>query len=207
MRCVSTSRVALALVATAFALAGCGGIELSGWNMFDKSSDPYKVDPNKYPIEYKNELLKFLRTDLPDPTNIRGAFLTDPTLSQFGNAAKRESRSSTARRSTRSATRPRKNAARPSIARSRSSKLSSASTRGNRCHCEAPRRGDEAIQSVTCLPGLLRRFAPRNDDYYTSRTFLSGRLRTGLPVAAKMALSTAGVTTQMVGSPTPPQKS
>ena len=42
---------------------------------------------------------------------------------------------------------------------------------------------------------------------YTSRTFLSGRLRTGLPVAAKMALSTAGMTTQIVGSPTPPQNS
>jgi hypothetical protein len=42
---------------------------------------------------------------------------------------------------------------------------------------------------------------------YTSFTFLSGRLRIGLPVAAKMALSTAGATTQMVGSPTPPQKS
>jgi hypothetical protein len=42
---------------------------------------------------------------------------------------------------------------------------------------------------------------------YTSFTFLSGRLRIGLPVAAKMALSTAGATTQIVGSPTPPQKS
>jgi hypothetical protein len=42
---------------------------------------------------------------------------------------------------------------------------------------------------------------------YTSFTFLSGRLRTGLPVAAKIAFITAGVTTQMVGSPTPPQKS
>ena len=42
---------------------------------------------------------------------------------------------------------------------------------------------------------------------YTSFTFLSGRLRIGLPVAAKTALSTAGATTQIVGSPTPPQKS
>jgi hypothetical protein len=42
---------------------------------------------------------------------------------------------------------------------------------------------------------------------YTSFTFLSGRLRTGLPVAAKIAFITAGVTTQIVGSPTPPQKS
>jgi len=38
-------------------------------------------------------------------------------------------------------------------------------------------------------------------------TFLNGRLRTGLPVAAKIAFMTAGETTQMVGSPTPPQKS
>ena len=35
----------------------------------------------------------------------------------------------------------------------------------------------------------------------------SGSVRTGFPVAAKMALRTAGVTTQIVGSPTPPQKS
>ena len=42
---------------------------------------------------------------------------------------------------------------------------------------------------------------------YTSFTFFSGRLRTGLPVAAKIAFITAGATTQMVGSPTPPQKS
>ncbi len=42
---------------------------------------------------------------------------------------------------------------------------------------------------------------------YTSLTFFSGRLRTGRPVAAWMALSTAGAVTQMVGSPTPPQKS
>jgi hypothetical protein len=85
MNCVSTSRVAIVLVACAFALVGCGGVELSGWNVFDKSNDPYKVDPNKYPIEYKSELLKFLRTDLRDPSGVRSAFITDPTLTQFGN--------------------------------------------------------------------------------------------------------------------------
>lgn len=42
---------------------------------------------------------------------------------------------------------------------------------------------------------------------YTSFTFFSGSSRTGLPVAAWIALSTAGATTQIVGSPTPPQKS
>ena len=35
----------------------------------------------------------------------------------------------------------------------------------------------------------------------------SGNVRTGLPVAAKIAFSTDGAVTQIVGSPTPPQKS
>jgi hypothetical protein len=42
---------------------------------------------------------------------------------------------------------------------------------------------------------------------YTSFTFFSGNCRTGLPIAAWIAFITAGATTQMVGSPTPPQKS
>ena len=37
--------------------------------------------------------------------------------------------------------------------------------------------------------------------------FLIGSVRTGLPVAACMAFNTAGAVTQIVGSPTPPQKS
>ena len=37
-------------------------------------------------------------------------------------------------------------------------------------------------------------------------TPFSGTLRTRLPVAAKMAFSTAGAATAMVGSPMPPQK-
>jgi hypothetical protein len=86
MTFVSATRAAVVLIAgAAFALAGCGGVELSGWNVFDKSSDPFKIDPNKYPIQYKDELLKFLRVQLNDPTNIRGAFITDPTLMAFGN--------------------------------------------------------------------------------------------------------------------------
>jgi hypothetical protein len=60
--------------------------------------------------------------------------------------------------------------------------------------------GAPVARSARCTETLrLRR--------YTSFTFLSGRSRTGLPVAAKIAFITAGVTTQMVGSPTPPQKS
>jgi hypothetical protein len=56
-------------------------------------------------------------------------------------------------------------------------------------------------------PGDRTRVAGITASTYTSFTFFSGRLRTGLPVAAWIALSTAGATTQIVGSPTPPQKS
>ena len=72
-----------------------------------------------------------------------------------------------------------------------------------------PRRAAE-IASRSSPPGLPQaRPGARNDAYlcYVSFTFFSGRVRTGLPVAAWIALSTAGVVTQMVGSPTPPQKS
>ena len=43
--------------------------------------------------------------------------------------------------------------------------------------------------------------------FHTTFRFFSGRERTGFPVAAKIAFITAGAITQMVGSPTPPQKS
>jgi len=56
-------------------------------------------------------------------------------------------------------------------------------------------------------PPKVVKLPPAAAGRYTSLTFLSGRLRTGLPVAAKIALRTAGVTTEIVGSPTPPQKS
>src|SRR5262245_60912102 len=62
-------------------------------------------------------------------------------------------------------------------------------------------------QRALRLPGAPAELTALNRRRYTSFTFLSGRLRTGLPVAAKIAFITAGVTTQIVGSPTPPQKS
>jgi len=67
------------------------------------------------------------------------------------------------------------------------------------------RQGRVALQEASCV--ARDGHAPVPNPCYTSLTFFSGRLRTGFPVAAKIALSTAGVTTQMVGSPTPPQKS
>ena len=60
-------------------------------------------------------------------------------------------------------------------------------------------------QRALRLPGAPAEFTAARLRRYTSFTFLSGRLRTGLPVAAWIAFITAGVTTQIVGSPTPPQ--
>src|SRR5882724_8527400 len=62
-------------------------------------------------------------------------------------------------------------------------------------------------QQAPRLPGAPAEFASSRRCRYTSFAFLSGRLRTGFPVAAWIAFITAGVTTQIVGSPTPPQKS
>jgi hypothetical protein len=82
--------------------------------------------------------------------------------------------------------------------------------RGLGRHCER----SEAIQCrqevwIASSPptGLLAMTVVSRRPTYTSFTFFSGRLRTGLLVAAWMALSTDGITTQIVGSPTPPQKS
>jgi len=63
-----------------------------------------------------------------------------------------------------------------------------------------------AFKSPLRSPPAAERTVPHSNAYASFR-FFSGRLRTGLPVAAWIALSTAGATTQMVGSPTPPQKS
>lgn len=68
---------------------------------------------------------------------------------------------------------------------------------------------DEVCRVIACVrrPGGTIPNSGRLRHAYTSLTFFSGRLRTGLPVAAWIALSTAGDTTEMVGSPMPPQKS
>ena len=67
------------------------------------------------------------------------------------------------------------------------------------------RRLRTAAKGGLCLPARGRE--KKVDARYTSFTFFSGRLRTGLPVAAKIAFITEGATTQIVGSPMPPQKS
>jgi len=46
------------------------------------SSKEVPVDPNLFPTDYKKEILDLLANSLIDPTNIRDAAITDPTLTQ-----------------------------------------------------------------------------------------------------------------------------
>jgi len=60
----------------------------------------------------------------------------------------------------------------------------------------------DEIGKVSCAPSGRRLTFHANDRLW----FFSGNERIRLPVALKNALSTAGAATQIVGSPTPPQK-
>jgi hypothetical protein len=70
----------------ALALAGCGG-SMSDVSKFG-STDAWKAEPNKFPADYKQDLLNHLRTELIDPTNIRAAFITEPALKPSGNESR-----------------------------------------------------------------------------------------------------------------------
>ena len=84
---------------------------------------------------------------------------------------------------------------------------------GGTCHrqrrCVRERRRCARLRRTSGVPPTTRlaRSSFHLPQRHTICRFLSGRLRTGLPVAAVIAFITAGATTQIVGSPTPPQKS
>jgi len=58
----------------AVGLTGCSG---SG------SKQP-EENPNVFPADYKNEILLTMTSTLDDPTNVRGAFISEPVLRQAG---------------------------------------------------------------------------------------------------------------------------
>ena len=62
------------LSALAIGLIGCSG---SG------SKQP-EENPNVLPVDYKNEILLTMTNTLEDPTNIRGAFISEPVLRSAG---------------------------------------------------------------------------------------------------------------------------
>ena len=41
-------------------------------------------NPNVFPADYKNEILLTMTSTLDDPTNVRGAFISEPVLRQAG---------------------------------------------------------------------------------------------------------------------------
>jgi len=45
-----------------------------------------KVEENLYPQNYRTEILDHLHRQLPDPTGIRDAFVSEPALMNVGNA-------------------------------------------------------------------------------------------------------------------------
>ena len=58
----------------AVGLTGCSG---SG------SKQP-EENPNVFPADYKNEILLTMTSTLDDPTNVRGAFISEPALRKAG---------------------------------------------------------------------------------------------------------------------------
>lgn len=68
-------RVLLVPVA-ALVLTGCGANDYLG--------KPKEPEPNLLPANYKNEIINTLKSTLVDPTNIKDAYITDPTLMAVG---------------------------------------------------------------------------------------------------------------------------
>lgn len=62
-----------AAMALALGLAACGGVH---------NQPTIRGEANIVPASYKAEILAFLRTYLNDPTKIRGAFVSEPALTQ-----------------------------------------------------------------------------------------------------------------------------
>ena len=62
--------------AAALTLAACGSDYYIG--------KPAAVDPNIFPTAYKKEITDLLTTTLEDPTNVRGAFISEPVLTPVG---------------------------------------------------------------------------------------------------------------------------
>jgi hypothetical protein len=49
-----------------------------------KRGDSQRVDPNAFPTNYKVDLIGLVRTSVGDPTNIRNAYISEPTLKISG---------------------------------------------------------------------------------------------------------------------------
>lgn len=69
-------RILISVSLLAVVLAGCSSGDYLG--------KPKEPDPNLFPKDYKKEILDTMTTTLEDPTNVRGALITDPVLVPVG---------------------------------------------------------------------------------------------------------------------------
>lgn len=73
------SRLVLAgMAAVGIALSGCAGLSPG------RSREERESRLNVFPDNYKNEVLAAMRSYVTDPTNIRDAYITDPSIKQVG---------------------------------------------------------------------------------------------------------------------------
>ena len=59
--------------AAALAIAACSS-----------STKPVEENPNVFPATYKEQILSTMMTSLDDPTNVRGAYISEPALRVIG---------------------------------------------------------------------------------------------------------------------------
>jgi hypothetical protein len=90
MRAHRLPLLALPLLALPLVLSACGG--LGGFVPGGAARAPgpqiagsNAPEDNPFPVNYKPEILAFLRTYLNDPTNVHDAFITEPVMKTFGD--------------------------------------------------------------------------------------------------------------------------
>jgi len=62
----------------AVAVAGCGTAK-------KEQKTATIADPNAFPSNYRNQIARFLKLTLHDPTDFRGAFIAQPVLKPVGD--------------------------------------------------------------------------------------------------------------------------
>lgn len=72
----------MAAVVLVLALGGCSGI-------MGRSQPAPPPDPNIYPSKYRQDVADFLRTFLNNPTKVRDAYISEPTLKPIEGGASR----------------------------------------------------------------------------------------------------------------------
>jgi hypothetical protein len=82
---MSISRLCIACLLAALALAGCSGGNLFGGPKRDQPASA--VDPNLYPSNYRKQIATLLSTTLRDRADFHGALIAEPALRQVAESS------------------------------------------------------------------------------------------------------------------------